>query len=155
MEEVKELWIKFNKYSNKLANALGRTGNIVGEYAEYLAHQYYGGSLIKISGAGADIITKDGTLYQVKSRRIRGTLTAQLNVIRSWNFHYLVIILFDAEGGIKRALEVPVKIAREYGVKNIHQNGWVITTTQRFLNDGRLKDITAPLSSVPRKPVAI
>ncbi|MBK6616952.1 MAG: hypothetical protein IPG31_00755 [Nitrosomonas sp.] len=155
MEEVKVLWLQFNEYSNKLANALGRTGNIVGEYAEYLAHQYYGGSLIEICGAGADIRTEDGTLYQVKSRKIKGTPTTQLNVIRSWNFHYLVIILFDANGGIKRALEAPVEIAREYGVKNIHQNGWVITTTQRFLNDRRLKDITAPLSSAPRKPVAI
>jgi hypothetical protein len=43
MEDVKDLWIKFNEYSNKLTIALGRTSNIVGEYAEYLAHKHYGG----------------------------------------------------------------------------------------------------------------
>jgi hypothetical protein len=36
MANVKDLWLKFNEYSNKLATALGRTSNIVGEYAEYL-----------------------------------------------------------------------------------------------------------------------
>ena len=147
MEEVKDLWLKFNEYSNRMANALGRTGNIVGEYAEYLAHQFYGGRLLEISGSSADIESDNGTLYQVKSRKIKGTPTTQLNVIRSWDFDYLVVILFDANGGVKKALEVPVDIAKEYGVANSHQNGWVITTTQKFLNDSRSKDITVPLSA--------
>ncbi|MBF6058015.1 DUF6998 domain-containing protein [Thiomicrorhabdus heinhorstiae] len=147
MEEVKDLWLKFNEYSNKLANALGRTSNIVGEYAEYLAHQFYGGRLLEISGSSADIESENGTLYQVKSRKIKGTPTTQLNVIRSWDFDYLVVILFDANGGIKKALEVPVDIAKEYGAANSHQNGWVITTSQKFLNDRRSKDITVSLSA--------
>ena len=147
MEEVKDLWLKFNEYSNKLAEALGRTSNIVGEYAEYLAHQYYGGRLLEISGSSADIESDNGTRYQVKSRKIKGTPTTQLNVIRSWDFDFLVVILFDANGGVKKALEVPVDIAKEYGVPNSHQNGWVITTTQKFLNDRRSKDITVPLGA--------
>jgi len=142
MEEVKDLWLKFNEYSNKLAEALGRTSNIVGEYAEYRAHHFYGGRLLEISNSSADIETEDGTLYQVKARKIRGTPTTQLNVIRSWNFNYLVVILFDENGGIKRALEVPVNIAKEYGKQNDHQNGWVITTTQKFLNDNRSRNLT-------------
>ena len=148
MEEVKDLWLKFNEYSNKLATALGRTSNIVGEYAEYLAHQYYGGRLLEVSGYSADIITEEGTLYQVKSRKIKGTPTTQLNVIRSWDFNYLVVILFDADGAVKQALEVPVEVAKEYGAANSHQNGWVITTTQKFLNEERSKDITIPLSAL-------
>lgn len=148
MEEVKDLWLKFNEYSNKLAAALGRTNNIVGEYAEYLAYQYYGGRLIKISGSSADIESENGKLYQVKSRKIKGVPTTQLNVIRSWDFDYLVVILFDANGAIEKALEVPVEVAKEYGVFNSHQNGWIITTTQKFLNDKRSKDISVPLSAL-------
>ena len=53
MNEINRLWLKFNEYSNKLANALGRTNNIVGEYAEYLAHKHYGGSLLNVSGHSA------------------------------------------------------------------------------------------------------
>ncbi len=148
MEEVKDLWLKYNEYSNKLASALGRTSNIVGEYAEYLAHQYYGGKLLDISKTSADIETENGKRYQVKSRKVKGTLSTQLNVIRSWEFDYLVVIMFDANGLIIKALEVPVEVAKEYGVKNNHQNGWVITTSQKFLNEKRSKDIIISLVNI-------
>ena len=42
MEEINDLWLKYNDYANKLSFALGRTSNIVGEYAEYLAHRHWG-----------------------------------------------------------------------------------------------------------------
>lgn len=145
MEEIKDLWLKFNECSNKLTVALGRTSNIVGEYAEYLAHKYYGGKLLEISGSSADIRADDGKLYQVKSRKVKGSTSIQLNVIRSWGFYYLVVILFSKDGGVKKAIEVTVEIAKEYGVANPHQNGWVITTSQTFLNDPRVKDISAKL----------
>lgn len=145
MEDVKDLWLKFNEYSNKLTNALGRTSNIVGEYAEYLAHKHYGGYLLEISGASADIEAPDGTLYQVKSRKIKGSISTQLNVIRSWDFDFLVVILFQANGSIKKAIQVPVEVAKEYGKINNYQNGWVITTNQKFLNDQRSTDITVSL----------
>ena len=148
MEEIKDLWLKFNEYSNKLAKALGRTSNLVGEYAEYLVHQYYGGTLLDISCSSADIKTNEGKLYQVKSRKIKGITTTQLSIIRSWEFDYLVVVLFDEYGAINKALEVPVEVSKEYGAKNSHQNGWVITTTQQFLNDQRSKDISVHLSSL-------
>ena len=102
MEDIKGLWLKFNEYSNKLTIALGRTSNIVGEYAEYLAHRHYGGRLLDISGASADIEATDGTLYQVKSRKIKDTTSTQLNVIRSWDFDFLVVILFEINGALKK-----------------------------------------------------
>jgi hypothetical protein len=148
MEEINNLWMQFNEHSNKLAAALGRTSNLVGEYAEYLAHQYYGGKLLNISGFSADIETDDGKLYQVKSRKIKGISATPLNVIRSWEFDHLVVILFDEHGFIKKGLEIPVEIAKEYAIKNSHQNGWIITTTQKFLNDERLKDISIHLSAM-------
>ena len=146
MEDVIDLWLKFNEYSNKLTLALGRTSNIVGEYAEYLAHKHYGGRFLEISGASADIEAPDGTLYQVKSRKIKGATSTQLNVIRSWDFDFLVVILFEANGAIKKAVQVPVEVAKEYGAANSHQNGWIITTTQKFLNDDRLTDLTVSFS---------
>jgi hypothetical protein len=150
MNDLQELWLKYNEYSNKLAQALGRTSNIVGEYAEHLAHRHYGGKLLEVSGASADIEAPDGTKYQVKSRRVKGTPTTQLNVIRSWEFDYLVVILFDARGYVKKALQVPVAVAKELAAPNSHQNGWVITTTQGFLSDPRSKDITSFLSAHER-----
>ncbi|MEI6682296.1 MAG: hypothetical protein WCO44_06695 [Bacteroidota bacterium] len=148
MENLKKLWLSYNETSNKLGKALGRTSNIVGEYAEYIALRYYGGSFLKISDSGADIRDKEGRLFQVKARKMEVARSTQLGIIRSWEFDYLVVILFDPEGRIIKALEVPVTVAKEYGVANKHQNGWVITTNREFLQDARSKDISAALSKI-------
>lgn len=148
LEDISDLWLKWNDYANRLAAAPGRTSNIVGEYAEHLAHQHYGGRLLEVSGHSADIETADGVRCQVKSRKIKAVATTQLNVIRSWDFDYLVVILFDEAGVVTKALEVPVAVAQEYGAPNSHQNGWVITTTQKFLGDDRSRDITEELASL-------
>lgn len=146
MEDVSDLWRKWNEYTNQLCAALGRTNNIVGEYAEYLTQQHYGGKLLAASSCSADIEVEDGTRYQVKARKVNGVPTTQLSVIRSWDFDYLVVILFNPDGTLRRALEVPVEVAEEHGVANSHQNGWVITTNQRFLTDPRASDITSALA---------
>jgi hypothetical protein len=148
LENLNLLWKKYNEYALKIAEALGRTNNIVGEYTEHLANRYYDGALLGISGSGADIKTSDGRLIQVKSRKVQKLSSTQLNVIRSWEFDYLLVIIFDQMGNILKALEAPREIAKEYAVKNVHQNGWVITTTKAFLNDDRMNDISVVISKL-------
>jgi hypothetical protein len=147
-QSVKSLWRKFNVTANELSIALGRTKNIVGEYAEHLANLYYQGTLLKVSGASADIEMPDGTRYQVKSRKISGSPTTQLNVIRSWDFDFLVVILFDEIGDVYRAIELPMLVAREYAKESARQGGGIITTSRVFLCDTRGKDITKALSKL-------
>jgi len=146
MKTITELWFKFNEISNKLATELGRSKNIVGEYGEYLAHQYYKGKLLGVSKKGLDIIATDGKRYQVKSRKTNKLSTTQLSILRSWEFDFLIVILFDSYGNISKALEVPVDVAKEYSVANPHRNGWLITTTQNFLSNKRSRDITDNLA---------
>lgn len=73
-----------------------------------------------------------------------------MGIIRSWDFNYLVVIIFDKNGGILKGLEVPVEVAKQYGVYNKHQNGWVITTSRIFLNNTDIKDISNELSELNR-----
>ena len=141
MEDIKELWIKYNEYSNKLSEALGRTNNIVGEYAEHLAHQYYGGELLPASEKSADLRGSKGKLYQIKARKLKIGTTSQLGIIRSWNFDYLVVYLFEYDGSVNYALEYPVDVAKEFAKQNEHQNGYVISTTKEFLEDPRAKKL--------------
>ena len=146
---IKKLWNDYNTIVNKLSQALGRTTNIVGEYAEYLTAQYYNGKLLASSHKSADVVVLQNgkqVLYQVKARKMEHLSSTQLGIIRSWEFDFLVVIIFDLNGGILKALEVPVDIAKNYAKENSHQNGWVITTTQEFLNDQNSKDITKPMS---------
>lgn len=145
VEEINELWKKYNDYSNRLSAALGRTNNIVGEYAEYLAHRHYGGKLLRASESSADIESEDGIRYQVKSRKVKNSISTQLNVIRSWDFDYLIVILFEPDGRVLKALEVRASVAKEYSVGSEHQNGGVITTSRKFLMDPQSKDITSSI----------
>ena len=143
MREVNELWLKWNEYANLLCSALGRTNNIVGEYAEHLAHRHYGGSILAASTSSADIISADGVRYQVKARKVKGAPSTKLGVIRSWDFDYLIVIIFDEYGRVTLALELPVEVAKEHGVVDAHQNGRVITTGKRFRQEHRAADLTA------------
>ncbi len=147
-DEVTQLWNKYNEYSQKLAKALGGTNNIVGEYAEYLALQHIGAELLEISNSSADIRAKDGTLYQVKCRKIKNNLTTQLNVIRSWKFNFLFVILFAPDGAVKKALLSPVFVSQEYARENAYQHGWIITTTYDFLHDSRNQDVTSQVKKL-------
>jgi hypothetical protein len=148
MKSISEHWQQFNESLNALTAALGRTANIVGEYAEYLSYKYYGGELLPISGCSADLKCSAGHLYQVKSRRVKLLRATQLGVIRTWDFNFLVVIIFNENGLILKGLEVPVKVAQKYGVYSNHQNGWIITTNNNFLNDADSKDITSDLSAI-------
>jgi hypothetical protein len=147
-QSVKSSWRRFNVTANELSIALGRTKNIVGEYAEHLANQYYRGRLLDVSEASADIEMPDGTRYQVTSRKISGSPTTKLNVIRSWDFDFLVVILFNEIGDVYRAIELPMLAAKEYAKRVERQGGDIITTSRAFLIDPRAKDITEAISAL-------
>ena len=147
MEHVQELWIMYNQCANLLAELLGGTGGIVGEYGEHLALQHYGGKRLPASNKSADIEGTDGKLYQVKSRKLSGsTSTTQLGIIRSWDFDVLVVMIFDAKGYLLKALEISKDVAQALAKPNNHQNGYVITTDQAFFNHPQGKDITSDIA---------
>ena len=154
MESVTTLWKEYNESTNKIHHALGRTNNIVGEYAEDLANKYIGGNLLAISSSSADI-EKDGVLYQVKSRRMEEGAAPQLGVIRSWDFDYLVVILFNKIGDVEKAIIVPTCVAKENATENTHQNGYIITAHRNFLNCRRSVDITDELKRLNAESVPL
>jgi hypothetical protein len=145
---MKKLWEKYNKSTIDIVNALGRTNNVVGEYAEYLSHQYYGGELQEASNHSYDILGEDGKKYQVKSRRIKKKQSVKLNIIRSWNFDYLVVVLFDDYGKIIKAVEAPKRIVKNYAKEDKHQNGSVLYISKTFLDYKNVVDITQDLRNI-------
>lgn len=144
-EVISSLWKMFNQSSNALSKILGRTNNVVGEYAEYLVCKYLNGEMLSPSNKSADIQDRDGKLYQVKARKVTN-LTTQLGVIRSWDFNYLIVILFDFDGNIIKAVKLPASTAKKCSIYNEHQNGWVISTTDSFFNQEKIEDITVELN---------
>jgi hypothetical protein len=122
------LWKNYNNASTLLTNAMGGTANEVGEFAERLACIYYKGKQLPASMKSADIILDDGRLIQVKSRKINTLKTTSLNVIRSWDFDLLVIIIFSSNGGVLKAIEIDASTAKGLAKRNEHQNGYILTT---------------------------
>lgn len=146
--EIASLWKDYMRVTNRITAALGRSANIVGEFAERLAAEYYGGKLLTASHKSADIQLDDGRLVQVKSRVPRQTLTTSLSPIRSWDFGLLVVILFNPDGSVLKALEMKADAAREHARRDSHQNSDLIVTTDEFLNDPLARDITGELAAL-------
>jgi len=139
--EISEVWKDYNKASLHLSYELGRSNNLVDEYAEHLINGHLKGTLLDLSHTSATIKKYDA-LYQVKSSRLDTGEPIILSVIHSWNFDYLAVVIFNNFGAVQRALIIPVAIAKEAAVIDEYQNGYVITTNRDFFNIRRFEDIT-------------
>jgi len=147
-EYLVSLWKNYNNASLLLTKAMSGTGNEVGEFSEQLVCKYYNAKQLNASQKSADLITEDGKLIQVKSRKIEQLMATTLNVIRSWDFNILVIVLFSKEGNILKAIEIDSIIAKEFAKPNKHQNGYILTTTKELLENRKSKDITKYLQNI-------
>jgi len=142
------LWKDYNKASTLLTKAMGGTSNEVGEFAEMLAAKYYNAEQLPASNKSADLKTSDNKRIQVKSRKIEYLKATSLNVIRSWDFDILVVILFSKEGNIIKAIEINVEDAKSLSKQNKHQNGYVLTTSKNLLEHYNSKNITDDLQNI-------
>lgn len=140
-------WYKYNKALKSISNIMGGTKNIVGEFAEKLACLYYKSDQLTASHPSCDLIDRDGRKIQVKSRRLKNICTRSLNVIRSWDFDVLLVILFSEDGDILKAIEISSEDAKKCAKFNKHQNGWIITTSHAFLEGEDVKDITQKMKN--------
>ncbi len=148
---INKLWLSYNQAGNKLHKELGRSRNILSEYSEYVVSKSYGGKLLPTSFKSADMkVTKNNkeTLYQIKARKVDKLSATSLGKIRSWKFDYLVVVIFNHDGKLLKALEVPVDIAKDYAKKSSYENGQIITTTKDFFNNPDIKDITKNIQKI-------
>lgn len=145
------LWKQHCETREALTKALGRTSNVLGEIAERVVADYYGGKLLTASTASADVELDDGTLIQVKARIPRQGTTTSLSAIRSWKFDRLAVLLFNDNGSIHFAGEMDSDAVMEHATEVPHTNSWNVTTTDAFLNDSRMIDLTDDYNAVLAK----
>lgn len=150
-EAIGELWHEYCDVKNRIAASLGRTANIVGELAERIVADYHSADLLGPSHPSADVQLEDETLLQVKARMLTGHSTTSLSVIRSWNFDRLAVILFSPEGEVEFGGEIPCSAAQKHAKETPHVNGWMITTSQEFLNDPEFIILTDEYQNTLRK----
>lgn len=148
-----KLWKKYNESSNKLITAMGRTKNSVGEFAEELVQQYYinkgfKATLLTPSNIGADLELNDGKQIQIKARKMEKVHATQLSDIRHWNFDYLVVVIFDMDGNVARAIEIPKNDAQKISKQKKSSNCFILTTSNALLNHKNAKDIRGDLQNI-------
>lgn len=142
VEPIGRLWLDFCSAKNRIAAALGRSSNVVGELAERVVAEYHGTSPFEVSHPSADVELEDHTLIQVKARMLTDVRTTSLSAFRSWNFDVLAVILFEPDGTISFGGEIPRDAARRHAREITHVNGWMISTTHDFLSDPAFTDLT-------------
>jgi hypothetical protein len=145
---VAALWKQYSESREALTSALGRTSNVLGEIAERVVADFYDGKLLPASTASADVELKDGTKIQVKARIPRQGTTTSLSAIRSWGFDRLAVLLFNNSGSILFAGEIDADAAMEYATEVTHTNSWNITTTDAFLSDSRMVNLTDEYNAI-------
>ncbi len=73
----------------------------------------------------------------------------QLSVIRSWEFDQLLIVLLDrVDYSVRRAVIVPVEVARSGARWMKHVNGDGVHARLELLTHARVRDVTAELRAV-------
>lgn len=137
-----------------------RTDNApAGDYAEWLVKQASGGELEANANKSYDVLAPattahpEGERIQVKARSLsdppkRGQ--RQLSVFRSWDFDFLIAVLFDESFRVHRAARLPASIVEEQGRRIEHVNGWRVMATDELLDLG--DDWTDRLNAVTETP---
>lgn len=148
IEDIVRAWKNYNEAENSISFLMGRTRNIVGEYAELLFMKHLDARQLNASNRSADLICKNDYKYQVKGRKTGSEAGLALGVIRSWDFDYLCVLIFSMEGTVEKALICPKDRALLYAKENNHQHGHVITATKKFLSDPNFRDVTPEIREI-------
>lgn len=112
------------------ARGVVRTSNApLGDYAEYVALEVYGGELAPNSAKSHDLTTADGRLIQVKARTWSPATSpsAVFSVFRSFDFHVAALIVLDARTyRLRWAREMTPEAIRATARWSPHVNGYLL-----------------------------
>jgi len=140
---IKTLFLHRKKIFNELKNrGVVRTKNITGDYAEYLVAKSLDLNLKKSSNKAIDATDSLGKTYQIKARQISETTkTPTIKSLRSFDFDFLILVLFDPDYSVKFCGQLTSKLAKELSTPNPRVNGNRITFTRRLISNLEIKKI--------------
>jgi hypothetical protein len=84
-----------------------------------------------------DVHATDGTLLQVKARALTPeNPSRQLSPIRSWDFDQLVVVLFDENYSVLKAVFLDRELAWAHATWREHVDGWILHERDGLLASG-------------------
>lgn len=120
--------------------------NPVGDIAEAIVHEHYGGTRGSFSQKGWDVQDLNGRRIQVKGMRKTGQRGRRnLSAIRDSDYDLVVIVVFDRDFILTTALEVPREVVENLFAIRPYVNGRIITVTDALLRHPKVSaiDMTA------------
>lgn len=120
--------------------------NPVGDIAEAIVHEHYGGTRGSFSQKGWDVQDVTGRRLQVKGMRRTGQRGRRnLSAIRDSDYDLVVIVVFDSDFTLATALEVPREVVEELFAIRPYVNGRIITVSEALLRHPKVSaiDMTA------------
>ena len=107
--------------------------NPIGDIAEAIVAEHYGGERGSFSQAGWDVLLPDGERLQVKALRWAGARGRRnLSPIRDADYDAVVIVIFDEDFRVMEGLRLERAIVEELFPHRAHVNGRIITVTQKL-----------------------
>jgi hypothetical protein len=107
--------------------------NPVGDIAEAIVVEHFGGERGSFSQAGWDVRTPAGEQIQVKAMRITATTKRRnLSPIRDRDYDSVVVVIFDEDFRVTEGLKFNRAVVEELFDHRAHVNGRVITVTNRL-----------------------
>jgi len=130
----------------------------VGNYAEYLVLQAFGGEKTGNGTAGCDLIDRNGRKIEVKGRVKKHSTYKPKTYINDSNvsnkkFDYLVYIVFDNDFNIEYAFGVTNNNFKKLADYVEHKNSppkWKIKVKEEILKDKRIDDLTQKILKTQR-----
>jgi hypothetical protein len=130
------------------ARGVVRTSNApLGDYAEHIALQVYGGTLAPNSAKSYDLVATDGRRIQVKARTVSATTSpsAVFSVFRSFDFDAATLIVLDARTyDLRWARELSPEDVRETSRWSAHVNGHLLLVRRAEKLGTDVTDLFAP-----------
>lgn len=125
--------------------------NPTGDLAEYLFCRAFGWKQAPNSERGYDAVGEDGTLYQIKGRRIhRRNKSRQLSAIRDiegGHFHVLAGVLFDDDFNVMKAALIPVAFVVEKSTFIARTNSNRFMLRDDVWTTPGVRDVTAEIAA--------
>jgi hypothetical protein len=126
-----------------------RTGNVVGEYGEWLFARTFDWTLAPPSEKSHDATDASGIRFQIKARRDSGRGgTLQLGIMRNLSedgWDKLAAIIFERDFEVRKAVIAPRDVIAEQAVYSGHQRGHLIHLNAQLSGNRRVLDVTERL----------
>ncbi len=117
--------------------------NPIGDIAEAIVHEHYGGTRGSFSQAGWDVMTAAGERLQVKALRRTSTgKRRNLSPIRDRDYDAVIVVVFDEDFVVEDCLRLPRELVEQLFVHRPYVNGRIITLTQKLLEHPEVEHVT-------------